>query len=195
MVRLRRILSIFFSLILAFTIGVAQAQYDPALYDQDGYNMLDRCRNEGSVALVDELLKNEQKEWREVMQKIATGNTQWINASACLSHGVYYGLNLLSDYAYATLMDAWAQALLKNPKDVLRRSGEISLTVLCSLPLDFREFSVEFADDFLENALAALEITEEDNDYYRRNKTACAFYLKLDHERFIAQLKEYENGH
>jgi len=195
MVRLRRILSIFFSLILAFTIGVAQAQYDPALYDQDGYNMLDRCRNEGSVALVDELLKNEQKEWREVMQKIATGNTQWIWASACLWSGVRFGMNVLSDDADAALTEAWSSALLKNPEDLLRQNREVSLTVMCGLPLDFRGKSVEFADKFLENALAALEITEEDSDYYRRNKKACAFYLKLDHERFIAQLKEYENGH
>jgi len=194
----RKILSILFGLTLALVSNIAHAQYDPDEYDQAGKDMLERCKSQGAISLVNELLQDKQQGWKEVVEKIATGNTQWIWASACLSHGVYYNSHNRTDYAWATLMDAWAQALLKNPRSLLRRDDEISYTMMCTLPLDFRGKTVEFADDFLEKALVAVENAKEadpEENYLQISKEMCKLHLKLSHERFINFLEEYKNGH
>jgi len=188
----RKILSILLGLTLALMSNFAHAQYNPDEYDQAGKDMLERCRSQGAISVMNELLQDKQQGWEEVVEKTATGNMQWIWASICLSHGLYYNSHDRTDYAWATLMDAWAQALLKNPRELLSHSLEISHAMICTLPLDFRGKTVEFADDFLAKALSAVETVEED---YQISKEMCKLHLKLSHERFINFLKEYEKGH
>jgi len=188
----RKILSILFGLTLVLMSSFAHAQYDPNEKDQAGDDMLERCKSQGAISLVNELLQDKQQGWEEVVEKTATGNMEWIWASICLSHGVYYNSHALTDYAWATLMDAWAQALLKNPEELLSHSLRVSHAMICTLPLDFRGKTVEFADDFLEKALSAVETVDED---YQISKEMCKLHLKLSHERFINFLEEYKNGH
>jgi len=186
MAAFKKTLSIFLILTFILMMGAVQAQYD-----QDAIDMREKCRSEGAIVLVEELMKDDKKQqWKEIMQKIATGNSEWIDASACLSHGVQLGLNAFSDYAEATLAQSWAAALLENPEEMLKKTRELPLTVMCGLPLDWSDGSVEFADDFLNKALIALERVEK--PYLRPGREACAVHLKFDHERFINQIK---NGH
>jgi len=200
MVWFRKILPIFFSAAIAFTISATQAQYN--LSDHEGLDMLERCKSEGAIELVVSLMKDNRKEWDEAMQKIVTADWRWIEASACLSHGVFFGAEALDrnggngDYAWATLTESWPQALLNNPEELLKQSHEISLALMCSFPLylvDHRDEPKEKADEFLEQALAALERVDE--DYLRASKEACKTYLKFDHERYVTALEEYKKPH
>jgi len=195
----QKILSTFLGTVMAFMIGMAQAQYNPNQHDQDARDMLERCQDEGAIAVVAGLMKDNRKEWKEVLQKIAAGSRQWIETSACLSHGVFFGAKILAedgDYAWATLTEAWPAALLKNPEALLKQRHEISLALMCSFPLylvDHRDDSEEMADDFLEKALNSLERVED--DYLRASKEACVTYLKLDYKRYISSLEEYKKPH
>jgi len=187
----------FFTLAFALIINIAQAQYDPNQHDQDARDMLERCQDGEAVALVVELMKDEKKQWNEVLQKVASGSSQWIDTSACLWYGVRYGLKALGwdgDYAWETLMDAWSAALLKNPEDLLKQSDEISISLMCSFPTSMFDGSVEFADDFLEKALTSLERVD-DGVYLQARKEACKTYLKFDHERYVTNLEEYKKPH
>jgi len=191
----KKILSVLLSAAIAFTISVAQAQDDSS--DHDGLKMLERCKSEGASRLVLELMKDNRKEWDEVVQKISTGDWQWIYASACLSHGVFFAdaaIGWDGDYANETLMEAWSAALLNNPEDLLKQSHEISLSVMCSFPLYLFDGSVEFADDFLEKALASLERVDDDV-YLQAKKEACKTYLKHDYKRYITYLEDYKKPH
>jgi len=185
MIYFNKIFSILLGLFFVFSAHISYAQYDPI-----GRDMLERCKDEGAISFVDELLQDRQQGWKDVAKNIATGNKAWIDVSICLAPGIYFSSHERADYAWATLADAWAQALLEKPAALLERDREAPLSEICSLPLDYRGKSVEFADDFLKKALAVLE-TVEDN-HLQQSKKTCAFHLKLDHERFVNQLNEYK---
>jgi len=178
-------------------INAAQAQYNPNQFDQDARNMLEKCEYGGAITLVVGLMKDGKKEWKEVLEKVSAGNSEWIDTSACLWYGVRHGLKDLGwdgDYATETLMEAWSAALLKNPEDLLKQSHEISISLMCSFPTSMFDGSEEFADDFLEKALASLERVDDDV-YLQARKEACKTYLKFDYKRYITYLEDYKKPH
>jgi len=154
----KKISLICFGLTFALIMNVAQAQYNPNQFDQDARDMLEKCEYGGAITLVVGLIKDEKKEWKEVLEKISSGNSEWIDTSACLWYGVRHGLKELGwdgDFASEMLMEAWSAALLNNPEALLKRSDEISISLMCSFPTSMFDGSVEFADDFLEKAFTS----------------------------------------
>jgi len=159
-----------------------------------GEDMLKRCEQEGAAAVVNQFAR---EDWDLLAEKVAAGDTSWIEAAACLNHGLYYGgkgdliddsKDDWGDYGWWVLTEAWGQALLKNPVAILRTEAGASLRGACRLPLEADEKSVEFADDFLAKALASLDKVKE--DHFEVSKKVCQLYLTLNHERVIKRLHE-----
>jgi len=111
-------------------------------------------------------------------KKVATGERGWVEASACLVQSFNFLVEDpyedpdkadLRDYVAAVLMDAWREALLKEPETILELGGKISFGWTCGYPYrsykgDFDEtHTIEWADDYLEQGLAAL--ARVDNEY------------------------------
>jgi len=191
MLEIRKIVLLFVGLAIFLNANQAYSQ------DGAGEDMLKRCEQEGPATVVNQFIR---EDWDLLAEKVAAGDTSWIEASACLNHGIYYGGKSeltddgkydWGDYGWWVMTEAWGQALLKNPVAILHINVGVSLDSACRLPIEADKKSVELADDFLAQALASLE-TVEDEDL-EIHKKVCQLYLSDDHERVIERIKE-RNG-
>jgi len=146
--------------------------------------LLDRCRNEGSVALLRDLTYNDEGEWDEeewdtVIDQIATGDPDWIYASGCLANGVYFSGNAS---AWLSLEVTWAELLAKAPEPVLRLEWSgVSLMKACGFP--FIEPEAEFIDNHYQAVLAAF--AKIDNEFLQDGKKRCEARLKEGYEQIV----------
>jgi len=163
-------------------------------YPQDGRKLFERCEQEGAATVINQFIR---EDWDLLAEKVAAGDSSWIEASACLNHGFYYGgTSDLTDYSKGDWMDygwwvvteAWVKALLKNPVAILKVDVGASLSGVCRLPIEADKKSVELADEHLAKALASLESVED--EHLEVHKKACQLYLTHDHERVIKRLHE-----
>jgi len=154
----------------------------------NGEEMLKICVREGAANVINGF---DQRGWDILGERVATGDRDWVNASACLVQGknffVFEDLNLstreLGDYATAVLSDAWREVLLKKPEIILELRERISFAWTCSYPYEAvldETHTVEWADDYLEQGLAAL--ARVDNEYLQTEKEVCEIYLKRRHK-------------
>jgi len=118
----------------------------------------DKCAKEGAVNVVDELACGwDHPVWSNILDNIASGDEEWIRASACIGQN--------SGYSNVTVgVDiniVWALALPKNPRAILALSGmDISLGRICSFRII--EPEREWAAQYVIDTLAALEAIPDD---------------------------------
>jgi len=193
MIIFRKMTTILFSFTLAFSINFSHAQNDVAV--QDGKSLLKRCVYEGPSNVANGFSK---KDWDELGEKVAAGDEEWVEASACLYHAFGFhredysigkdaGEGDLGDYALQTLNEAWTELLLKDPKPLLELGDKISFSPICRYPMWIEKQPIEWVNDCLEKALTAINKVEDDG-YTRSSKRECEFYLRLDRERVMINM-------
>jgi len=149
--------------------------------------LLERCDKEGSVTLINELTLG--KQWRQITDKIATGEDAWVEVAGCLSRGVYFGKD---ETAYGFFVPALAKALLRDPNTVLSlESSGVSLGDVCRLP--FWEEDFAFIEDYIGQVLPILDekaiIGKRVNMDYAE---ICALRMRDAYERTKAEIRERE---
>jgi len=161
------VLSILSVLIVFLLLTFASAQ--PPISAED---LINRCRTEGSIALVRDLAADNGKEWDAVIEKIASGDPRWIDASACLITGVYFGGHAS---LWLDLEVTWAKLLTSHPREILRLEMRgVSILKACGLP--FIEPEEEFIEDYVVRTLKALDGVEDVS--LQDAKKACQLVLK-----------------
>jgi len=113
-----------------------------------------RCVSEGAINLVNELAIGywENPVWVDILENIASGDENWIKASACMGRSFGYS----NQTVIVDLNIVWAEALPKNPQAILALSGfGISLKRMCSFPIIEPERA--WAAQYVKDTLAALE--------------------------------------
>jgi len=143
-----------------------------------------RCYNEGAVDVVNELSVGDVDNpvWVNILRKIASGDEEWLKASACIGKNYdYSNVNVGVDIGIA-----WAEALPKNPRAVLTLSlMGISLGRICSFPII--EPTREWAAQYVKDTLAALEAIPDDaqmwNSPLKIERDVCILRLKDAYER------------
>jgi len=198
MINFKKIAITFFTLTGFSLSGFTYAQEGTArlINVPNGEEMMKICVREGAANVINEF---DQRGWDILGERLATGDPEWVEAVACLMHGqnffIFEDLNLktreLGDYATAILSDAWREVLLKKPETILELGRKIPLSLTCGYPYEAvldKTHTVEWADDYLEQGLAALaKIDDEsfrtvDNEYLQTEREVCEIYLKRDHK-------------
>jgi len=162
---------------------------------QEAESLLKRCVYEGPSNVANGFSK---QDWGELGKKVGAGDEKWVELSACLYHAFNFhredysigkdaGEGDLGDYALQTLNEAWTNLLLKDPKPLLELGDKISFEAVCSYPMWIEKQPIEWVDEYLEKALAAINKVEN-NGYTRTSKRECEFYLRLDRERVLISM-------
>jgi len=143
----------------------------------------DKCGRDGGVKYLDEITREWNNPiWVNLLEKVASGDEEWIRASSCMGRSFDY----TNQTVIVSLNIVWAQALPKHPKAVLALSGmDISLGRICSFPIIEPERA--WAAQYVKDTLAALEAIPDDakmwNIPLNIEKQVCALYLKDAYER------------
>ena len=148
--------------------------------------MIEDCKSKGPFVVVNALAEGDKKKWKELMAKVASGDDDWIDASACLSIGVAYN----GFVSFQSLDIAWATALPKNPVGVLGLLGEVRVATVaaCSMPFisphpsEGKRPGSEFIETYMKNTLGALETITD--DLMKPVAEDCERYLKDAYERY-----------
>jgi len=153
---------------------VGYAQTETVL---DAKEILARCKSEGAVNVVNELTSSElQKDWIRLTEYVETGDTAWIEASACLMPGTHLGK---SASAWIFLKLAWLDALTKNPTAMLEIEYQgASLENICRLP--HIEPEEDFLAQYVKDTLAALD--KVDAPHLQEKKQLCMRIMKAAFE-------------
>lgn len=119
-----------------------------------------------------------------MLEKIASGNADWIDTSACLAIGAAFSPDMKTRRA---LNIAWAKALPKSPAAILELEGEYGLSTVraCSMPFDQAE--PEFIESYREAALRALKTVT--GQVMEAEREDCEKHLRKAYERFKAGRK------
>jgi len=187
----KKLAMLFFTLTGFFlnSFAYGQTATERLINTSDGEEMVQICAREGAANIVDDF---DRRGWDILGERAATGDWGWLNASACLAHGLNFFIDNapdpnkedLGDYGVATLGDAWQEVLLKNPEKILSFTGKIPLEWVCSYPYeaawDYK--TAEVIDEYLDKMLAAL--ARVDNENLQIGKQVCEMYLKYYHKGF-----------
>jgi len=162
---------------------------------KNGDEMVQLCMREGAANV---LVNFGRDGWDAFGKKVAIGDPDWVEASACLVQGIQFYRgddapgDTLGDYGDAILKDAWREVLLKNPKILLELQHKISAQLTCSYPYEASwDFTDELADDYLERGLAVLASVEDKN--LQTEREVCALYLQQDHQRIKTLINQKKN--
>jgi len=149
---------------------VGYAQTETVL---DAKEILARCKSEGAVNIVNELTSSEmQKDWIRLTEYVETGDTAWIEASACLMPGTLESYSA-SDWIFLKL--AWLEALTKNPTAMLEIEYQgVALEDTCELP--HIEPEEDFLVQYVKDTLAALD--KVDAPHLQEGKQRCMRMMK-----------------
>jgi len=162
----------------AFAALSSQVSYAQEFFTAQEFD--DRCSKEGAAHLVDELLIGnwDNPIWSNILENIASGDEDWIRASACMGKAFGY----TDQTVIVSLNIAWAEALPKNPQAVLSLSGYgISLGRICSFPIIEPERA--WAAQYVKDTLAALETIPDDTKHLGIEKQVCILRLKDAYEK------------
>jgi len=168
-------------LIVGWLISCAYAEQDLT-----AEKLLERCAKEGSIALVNRLTLGD--EWKQVADKIATADDDWIEVARCLFHGVYFGED---EWAFDPFMPAMAEALRKKPTVILgfEHSG-ISLLNVCSLPFD-EDLAV--LENYMQEVLPRLdELAVIGKRVNSDSAEICSMRMRNAYERRKERIRERE---
>jgi len=191
----KKLVMIFFALASFFlnSFVYGQTVTERLVNIRDGAEMVQICAREGAANIVDDF---DRRGWDALKERAATGDPDWLDASACLAHGLKFFVDKeynpnkenLGDYGVAVLIDAWQEVLLRNPEKILGFGDKIPLGWVCGYPYEaaWDYNTVELVDEFLNKMLAALE--KVDDEELQLNKKICELYLKDAHEGFREDL-------
>jgi len=154
----------------------------------NGKEMTKICVREGATNVVNGF---DERAWDALGERVATGDPDWVEASACLMQDFSFSVyeyrypnkEDLGDYANEVLRHAWREVLLKKPETLLEFGERISFKWACGYPYDTLlddAYTVEWADDYLEQGLAAL--AQVKNEYLQTERKVCEIYLRDIHK-------------
>jgi len=132
---------------------ISFAQDLPSAKEFDG-----KCSRDGGNEYLDEITREwDNPIWENLLEKVASGDEEWIRASSCMGRKFdYYNHTVIIN-----LNSVWAEALPKNPQAVLGLAGYgISLKRICAFPIVEPERA--WAAQYVKDTLAALEAIPDD---------------------------------
>jgi len=165
----------------ALTIAWAGLVYAQELPDAKEFE--NQCWQDGAVNYINEITHGtDLPVWGELLDKIASGDEDWIRASACIAQNSDYSSQSMKIDIYIS----WALALPKNPQAVLGLAAfSIPLRQMCSFRII--EPEREWAAQYVKDTLAALETIPDDAQIWDIpldiERQVCALRLKDAYEK------------